>query len=73
MPPTPDTQDIPRLSPQEVQRKMRATPGRVHLVCAYDDEDKCRKLRLAGARTLKELEEGLDEIPTDDELVFYCA
>jgi hypothetical protein len=43
----------------------------VRLVCAYDDEEKCKELALQGAVPLTELE-GRDLDPSA-ELVFYCA
>jgi hypothetical protein len=43
------------------------------LVCAYDDEEKCRQNRLEGSITLAELEKRADSVPKDRELIFYCA
>ncbi len=44
-----------RVDPGETRRKVEA--GEALLVCAYDDEEKCRQLHLQGAMDLKELEE----------------
>jgi len=48
---------------------------RVHsgalLVCAYDDEEKCRQNRLDGSLSLKELEQLSPA--KDQEIIFYCA
>jgi hypothetical protein len=43
------------------------------LVCAYEDEEKCRRLKLQGAHTLRELEAGMATLPRSQEIVFYCA
>jgi hypothetical protein len=59
-----------RLSPQEA--KARIDSGAL-LVCAYEDEDKCRLLRLEGSLTLGELRSRLPELSLDQEIVFYCA
>ena len=73
MSPQPEIQEVPRLSPREVLQKMRGKSGRVLLVCAYDDEEKCRRFQLDGSITLAELEMRLSSLWPDDELVFYCA
>ena len=59
-----------RLSPAEA--KARIDSGG-YLVCAYEDEDKCRILRLQGSLTLGELRSRLVELPKDAEIIFYCA
>lgn len=70
---SPEAQQVPRLSPQEVRQRLRSKAGKVHLVCAYDDEEKCRQLRLDGSISLAEFERSIDRVRKDDELVFYCA
>ena len=47
--------------------------GRAVLVCAYDDEDKCRRFMFEGALSLKQFEERLDSLPEDVDILFYCA
>jgi hypothetical protein len=66
----PEPEDVPRVTPREVRERMEAGAD-VRLVCAYDDEAKCRELALQGAVPLAELE-GRDVDPSA-ELVFYCA
>jgi rhodanese-related sulfurtransferase len=61
----------PLIDPQETRRKVES--GEALLVCAYDDEEKCRQMHLEGAIHMPELEEKLSEIPKDKELIFYCA
>lgn len=58
-----------RVNPQEVRDKVKS--GKALLVCAYDDEEKCRQYPLEGAITLTELR---SRAPAkDQELIFYCA
>jgi hypothetical protein len=62
---------VERISAGEARR--RVAEGRAVLVCAYEDEDKCRRLKLDGAHTLRELEAGMATLPRSQEIVFYCA
>jgi hypothetical protein len=59
-----------RISPQEVNKKLKAG---LLLVCAYDDEDKCRMLHIEGALSFNQLKSKLPSISKDQEIVFYCA
>ena len=65
------TADVERISPDEARRKTQS--GQALLVCAYEDEDKCRRMNLQGAIPLRELREKLPTLPRDRELIFYCA
>ncbi len=60
-----------RISPEEVRRNV--TSGLALLVCAYDDEEKCKKLHLEGAIFLTEFQSRLSALPKDQEIIFYCA
>jgi len=62
-------QDIPRISPQEAHEHLGR--GDARLICAYADEDKCRKLHLEGAVSLSEFEKQVDSVPNEAELIFY--
>jgi hypothetical protein len=62
---------VERVSAEEAWRDVAA--GRALLVCAYDDESKCQKLRLEGAITLRELQRRLESVPRSQELILYCA
>jgi hypothetical protein len=63
--------EVRRIGPEEARR--RAASGQALLVCAYENEAKCSRMKLEGAITLKELEARLDSIPTERELIFYCG
>ena len=56
---------------EDARREVEA--GRALLVCAYDDEQKCRELRLENAVTLQDLQRRVDSVPRSQPLVFYCA
>ncbi|HSW62720.1 MAG TPA: hypothetical protein VLH56_05345 [Dissulfurispiraceae bacterium] len=43
------------------------------LVCAYDDDEKCRGMLLEGAVLLSSLKTREEKLPKDTEIVFYCA
>jgi hypothetical protein len=60
-----------RISADQARRQIES--GRALLVCAYDDEEKCRKLMFEGALTLKQLEERLESLPEGVDILFYCA
>ena len=42
------------------------------IVCAYDDEQKCAKVNLADSISLPQLKQRQDDLPRDQELIFYC-
>jgi hypothetical protein len=44
------------------------------LVCAYEDDERCRAMRLdGGAVTMSEFRAMARELPRDQEIIFYCA
>jgi len=53
------------------QARQRVQSGEALLVCAYDDEKKCRGLGIEEAVTLTELRSR--DIGRDHEIVFFCA
>jgi rhodanese-related sulfurtransferase len=63
--------DVARISVDEARAK--AMSGAAVLVCAYDDAEKCSKMKLEGAITLAGLRASLASLPKDKELIFYCA
>jgi hypothetical protein len=62
-----------RIPPEEAFEEVSS--GEALLVCAYDDDEKCRKMRLERSLTLNELEELLrqGEVTRDRKVIFYCA
>ena len=61
-----------RISPAETRARLKAQPPAL-LVCAYDDEAKCRQNPIEGAITLQELQAREKTLPKTQELIFYCA
>lgn len=59
-----------RLSPEKAKARR---DGGALLVCAYEEEDRCRILRLEGSLTLGELRSKLPELSREQEIIFYCA
>ena len=59
------------ISADETYQKTKS--GKALLVCAYEDDDKFRKLRLEDAISLKDFESRLSKIPKGQEIIFYCA
>ena len=64
-------EDIQRIGPEEARERVRS--GQALLVCAYENDAKCDRLRLEGAISLRELESAAPALPRDHELIFYCA
>jgi len=55
-----------KVSPEQV----REGPSPL-MVCAYEDEDKCGKIAIEGALSLKEFQSRLGDIPKSEHIVFY--
>jgi hypothetical protein len=64
--------EIPRIEPSEVLKK-RGSGSKPWLVCAYDDEARCRDLKIDNAMTLGDFTPKAASLPKDEEIVFYCA
>jgi hypothetical protein len=60
-----------RIPADQARRQLES--GRALLVCAYDDEEKCRRFMFEGVLTLKQLEEKLELLPEGVNILFYCA
>ena len=63
--------EIQRIDPEAARERMQS--GGALLVCAYEDDAKCGRIRLEGAISLRELESRAATLPRDGELIFYCA
>jgi hypothetical protein len=62
-----------RKKPTEHTAPAAAIAGRVSVAEAYEDQDKCEKIRLAGALTYNELKAMETSLSTARELIFYCG
>ena len=69
--------DVRRVTPEEARQRVES--GQALLVCAYEDEARCRQMRIRDALTMAELQELLErerrekKEQRDRELIFYCA
>lgn len=63
------TMSVERITPEETRRGLEE--GRILLVCAYDDEDRFRHIRLEEAISFREFQERLPSLDKDQEIVFY--
>ncbi len=63
--------DIERVSARETHNKV-TTEGAL-LVCAYDSDEKFRRVALTGAISLADFESITPALSTDQEIIFYCA
>ena len=63
--------DIARITVEEAHKKIKA--GQALLVCAYEDEAKCRALNLDGSMSLASFESKVGSLSKKQELIFYCA
>lgn len=61
---------INRIGPQQAKREIASG---AMLVCAYDDDEKCRQNNLDGAIPLSQFKRMENSIPKDREIIFYCA
>ena len=62
---------VERIDVHEARRTMQA--GEALLVCAYDDEAKCDRIKLEGSISLQALRAKQASLPKDRELIFFCA
>ena len=60
-----------RIEAAEARRRVQS--GEALLVCAYDNESKCDTMKLEGAISLGTLEAKAPSLPTNLEIIFYCA
>jgi hypothetical protein len=63
--------DIERISVEDAHRKAGA--NQALLVCAYEDETKCKALGLDGSISLAEFQTKVASLPKSQEIIFFCA
>lgn len=66
---------IERIPVEEAHRLHESDQDEVLLVCAYEDEEKCRDMQIDGSLTLQELKkkEKEDDLSQDQDIIFYCG
>jgi len=60
-----------RISPEGARKKIKSSEAL--LVCAYEEDEKFKQMRLEGALSYKEFKKKLASIPSDQEIIFYCG
>lgn len=60
-----------RITPEDARIEIQG--GRAILVCAYEDEEKCKRINLEYGITFKQFMELKPGLPKDQEIVFYCT
>ena len=61
--------EIERISAQQAHEKIKA--GEALLVCAYEDEAKCRALNLEGSISFTSFKSRVQSLPKSQEIIFY--
>ena len=64
-------EQVERISPEEARQKL--IKQEALLVCAYDSEDKFRRVHLEGAISLSDFNARLSGLSRETEVIFYCA
>ncbi len=60
-----------RITPDEARKKVLAKQAL--FVCAYDDEEKYKRMRLAGSLSFNVFKDMAESLPKDREIIFFCA
>jgi hypothetical protein len=61
--------DIERISVQQAHTKAKS--NQALLVCAYEDEAKCRRLNLDGSISFASFKSRVNSLPKSQEIIFY--
>jgi hypothetical protein len=61
--------DIERISAQQTYAKI--TANQALLVCAYEDDEKCRRLNLEGSISLASFKSRVQSLSKSQEIIFY--
>jgi hypothetical protein len=63
--------DIERIGVTDAHQLV--TAGQALLVCAYEDDAKCRMVNLGGSISLTSFESLVGSLPKTQNLIFFCA
>jgi hypothetical protein len=61
--------DIERINAQQAHTKIES--NQALLVCAYEDEAKCRMLNLDGSISFASFKSRVESLPKSQEIIFY--
>ena len=59
-----------KISPEGARNKVKSSEAL--LVCAYEEDEKFKQMRLEGAMSYREFKKKIASIPKDREIIFYC-
>ena len=59
-----------RISPEEAKTRVKSKEAL--LVCAYQEDEKFKQMRLEGAMSYKEFKKKVASLPKEQEIIFYC-
>jgi hypothetical protein len=62
---------IERIAVEDAHDKVKA--HQALLVCAYEDDAKCRVLNLDGSISLTNFQSKAASLPKNQEIIFFCA
>jgi hypothetical protein len=62
---------IDRISVEDARKKVQA--NQALLVCAYEDEAKCRMINLQGSISLTSFQAKAASLAKSQEIIFFCA
>jgi hypothetical protein len=63
--------DIQRIGVEAARQKVQA--NQALLVCAYQDDAKCRMVNLEGSIPLTSFQSRAASLPKNQEVIFFCA
>ena len=63
--------NVERISVQEARKKTQA--NQALLVCAYEDDAKCKALDLEGSISFTDFQSKAASLPKNQEIIFFCA
>ena len=63
--------DIERIGVERAHQQVNA--NQALLVCAYDDDAKCRMVNLEGSISLTSFQSRVGSLLKTQEIIFYCA
>jgi len=61
--------DVERISPEQAHTKAKS--NQALLVCAYEDDAKCRRLNLEGSISFTSFKSRVGSLPKSQEIIFY--
>ena len=64
-------EDVERISVQDAHANVQA--GKALLVCAYADEEKCKRLAIEGSITYGTFQQRASSLDRNMEVIFYCG